>query len=476
MILLISYICLVCAVYVKNGYYNTSSIILLGVGIVLSYYLYYRRFKKLPQQPERNLITGTGFLKILIAAFFIMSVTRYSLPKVPYASAKIILILLFIAEAVLLVRLKKGNLFLLCGLVLSHNLIYSLSAGIPPIDVYHFISEGVNCILNLQNPYTHIYPQIYGPDKIAVLYGNLPDVTKGIAFQPYTPSALLLSIPGFILGDVRIINILAFSIIPIILYLIIRTAVPGMDDYKKRMLAVVPLFYPVQEYFLFNAWNDVLPCLFLVLFLYFHIRKYRFLSYVCLALMLGLKQYALFFALPLLLLLNFRDYKLYIAGMLFLLAPLAIFAFADTGALTNSLIVFHIKQPFREESLGLATLLYKNFGIRIFGTVPFFTIIALANAAFLFLKRHKNQKLPESVFSSYILFSLFLILSKQSFANYYFVLSVMMYSYAVIAIEVEDKDNEISVYYRSIGTALRSLVCGRNPKTAKSADSADSGS
>ena len=207
----VSYFCLVGALYAKNGYYNWLSLILLGVTVVLSYSYYYRYYLRPKARLEENPAwMKTGFVTLLLGILFIMSTARYFLPKIPSLSLKIVFIVLIVAEAVLIVRPKKGSLYLLCGLVLSHNIIYSLSLGPPPIDVYQFINEGARCILNLHNPYTHVYPQIYAGADIQLLYGNLPGISRGIAFQPYMPLSLLLSVPGALLGDVRIVNITAF--------------------------------------------------------------------------------------------------------------------------------------------------------------------------------------------------------------------------------------------------------------------------
>jgi hypothetical protein len=431
----VSYFCLVGALYAKNGYYNWLSLTLLGATVVLSYYYYYRYYLRPKAHPERNPAwMKTGFVTLFVVIVFIMSAARYFLPKIPSLSLKIAFILLLAAEVALILRPKKGSLYLLCLLVFSHNIIYSLSLGAPPIDVYQFINEGARCILNLHNPYTHVYPQIYAGADIQLLYGNLPGISHGIAFQPYMPLSLLLSVPGALLGDVRIVNIAAFAATPIFIYLIVREMLPETDDRIKRLLSAIPLFFPIQGHFLFQAWNDVFPGLFFVLFIYGIIRKLPLLSYASLAIMIGLKQYTAFFVLPLLFLLDFKDYKLYLAMLIFLAVPLAVFGIADMHALTNSLVVFHLHQPFRPESLSLASFLSKVFGVRIFNPGPYFTVLASANIAFLFLKKGKASDCAGAIFSSYILFSIFLLLSKQSFANYYYVLSIMLFSSLVMSL------------------------------------------
>jgi hypothetical protein len=432
----ISYFCIVGALYSGNGNYNALSLILLGIAIIVSYYYYFRIYitrRALKAGPAPW--TKTGWLTAIVAIVFIMSITRYFFPKIPSLSCKIIFILLIAAEAALIVRPKKGSLYLFCGLVFSHNLIYSLSLGPPPIDVYHFIDEGARCILNGQNPYTHLYPQVYPAEKIKEFYGALSGAADGIAFQPYMPLALLLSALGALLGDIRIVTIAAFALTPIVFYLILRESCPAMDDRKKRLLAMAPLCFPIQGHFLFQAWNDVLPGLFFTLFILFTLRKTPLLAYASLAVMIGLKQYTAFFVLPMLFLVNLRDYKLYLAMFLFLAVPLALFGFADAHGLVKGLVVFHLNQPFRPDSLSLAAFLYTIFNIRIFNPAPYFGILLSTNLAFLFLKKDKTSDYAGAVFSSYILFSLFLILSKQSFANYYYLLSVILYCFLVMRLK-----------------------------------------
>jgi hypothetical protein len=431
-----SYFCLVCALYPGNGNYNTLSLILLGIAIIVSYYYYVRVSMRRHAHPAEEPTTRakTVWLTIIVMILFIMSITRYILPKIPSLSCKVVFILLIAAEAALILRPKKGSLYLLCGLAFSHNLIYSLSLGPPPIDVYHFIDEGARCILNGQNPYKHLYPQIYPADKIKEFYGAISGIADGIAFQPYMPLVLLLSVPGVLLGDIRIVTIAAFSLIPIIFYLILRESCPEMGDHKKRLLSMAPLCFPLQGYFLFQSWNDVLPGLFFTLFILFTLRKMPLLAYASLAIMIGLKQYTAFFVLPMLFLVNFRDYKLYAAMFVFLAVPLVLFGISDVHGLITGLVIFHLNQPFRPDSLSLAVFLNNVFGIRVFNTVTYFVIILSANVAFLLFKNDKTSDYSGAVFSSYVLFSLFLLLSKQSFANYYYLLSVMLFCSSIMSI------------------------------------------
>jgi hypothetical protein len=433
----ISYICLIGALYINNGYYHPLSLVLLGAGIALSYYYYYRYYIKCSTSPaKRQVWTKTGLLTLFVISLFVLAIRRYHLSLMASPTCRIIVFVLFFVEAVLIARPGKGSLYVLCGLVFLHNLIYSLSCGVPPIDVYRFVNEGARCILNLGNPYTHLYPQIYAPGDIPLLYGShVSSGGGGIAFQPYMPMALFLSVPGAILGDIRIVTIAAFATIPIVLYGMVRAMNLSMGASQKRLLCAVPLFFPLQGHFLFQAWNDALPCLFFVLFVYCFLRKHRFLSYASLAMMIGLKQYTVFFVVPMLFLMNVKDYKLPMAMFLFLVAPLAVFAFVDSSALINSLIIFQVNQPFRPESLSLITAIYAVFGIKIVTTTLYFAINIAANVAFAFLQRKKRPDIPAAVFSSYVLFSLFLLLSKQSFLNYYFVLSTMLYCSIILSLK-----------------------------------------
>jgi hypothetical protein len=429
LILPASYCCLVAALYLENGFYNGRSLVLLGLATGLSYY-YYVRFALRRGRSQAACPAWTasnGLLLMVVAGFFILSAKRYSLDQMPFLSSRIALMLLFAAEAVFLVRSKKGDLYVLCGLVFLHNIVYSVSLGVPPIDVYHFIDQGARCILHLQNPYTHLYPQIYPAHEIGNLYGSLPAEAGGIPFQPYTPLVLLLSAPGALIGDIRIVTIAAFAATPIVIHRILRLHEPAMDARKANLIATAALFFPNQGYFLFHAWNDALPALFFALFLYCHLGKRRFLAYASLAVMIGLKQYTAFFVLPLLFLLDFKDRNPYLATLLFLAAPFAVFGFTGMHEMFGSVVLFILQLPFRPESLNLVALLANEFNVRLFSPLPYFATILSANALFLLLKRDKRADLAGAALSSFVLFSLFLLLSKQAFANYYYFLSVMLF-------------------------------------------------
>jgi hypothetical protein len=105
--------------------------------------------------------------------------------------------------------------FLMAHTVMTVALLRSSPAQ---IDVQVYLHDGVIRLLHGQNPYTMTIPNIYQSPFTEMFYG--PDlVVQGrvpVGF-PYLPVALLLSIPGYVLGDVRYSQLIAMLVTVLVL-------------------------------------------------------------------------------------------------------------------------------------------------------------------------------------------------------------------------------------------------------------------
>ena len=152
-------------------------------------------------------------------------------------------------------------LFVLVHAVMTVALLRSSPAH---IDVEIYLRDGSAALLHGHNPYTMTIPNIYPPRLAELFYGPGTVINGRVEFGfPYLPLALLVAIPGHILGDVRYSQLIAMMVTAL--------ALRGLaTDRVGRAAAVLGVASFSAPLVLLGAWTEptsvaLLACLVLAL-------------------------------------------------------------------------------------------------------------------------------------------------------------------------------------------------------------------
>jgi hypothetical protein len=279
-------------------------------------------------------------------------------------------------------------------------------------DVYMFVSEGSKALLSGENPYSHTYPNVYTPEESARYYGAGVVLGDHLAYGfPYLPASLLMAMPGYLVGDVRLAGFFAIAVIAAALA-IMRRGVAG------RAVAVTLLCGPTTVMVALSSWTELGQIALIAAALLAFSRRRLFLAAVLLGWVFATKQYAVVTIPALLLLRNhfrWRHWSVLLASFLLVILPFWLTAPED---FTRSVVDFHLAQPFRSESTSVLVLLVKTVGWPppwTYGVLPL--VCGFAAATLLAWRLQPGAK--AFAFTTAVSLSFTILMSKQAFPNYW---------------------------------------------------------
>jgi len=295
----------------------------------------------------------------------------------------------------------------------------------PWIDVYVFQRESLSVLLSGENPYAGTLPNIYGPFT-SYYPRELISGSRVLIGYPYPPASLLLSAPGYWLGDVRYMSLLAMSAAAAL----IGYARPGRISFAAAALL---LFTPRGFFVLEQSWTEPYAVLAVAIVVFFALRAPRALPYAV-GFLLSIKQY-LVLGIPLLLILlprpwSWRSSLAWLGKAAILpVATILPFFLWDPEAFIRSVVSFQVLQPFRSDALSFLAFWARDGG-GVQAAWPGF--VALVPAFFLALFR--VPRTPAGFAASLALtFFVFFAFNKQAFCNYYyFIIGSLLCAVAVM--------------------------------------------
>ena len=304
-------------------------------------------------------------------------------------------------------------LFLLAHAVMTVALLRSTPAD---IDVAVFLRDGAVAVLHDHNPYSLTFANIYPQPLADLFYGRGVVIDGRITFGfPYLPVSLLVAIPGQLLGDVRYSQLIAMLVTALVLR---RLA----TDRVGRAAAVLGVSAPAAIPMLTGAWTEptlvaLLACLVLAL----ERHRHAFVA-VLLGLFLVSKQYVVI-AIPVIWLIRqWLTRRVIFVGLGVATAVTLPFVLVGPAPFWKAIVEYQLIQPFRSDSLSLLVSSVNTFGWPppwTYGVLPFvgggLTALAVALRA---------PRTP-AAFAAGVGLTLLvtILLSKQAFMNYYFIVS-----------------------------------------------------
>jgi hypothetical protein len=284
------------------------------------------------------------------------------------------------------------------------------------IDVAIFLRDGTVGVLHGHNPYAMTFPDMFTPKQTAQFYGKGVVTNGRVTFGfPYLPIALLVAIPGQLLGDVRYTQLIAMVVTAVILY---RLA----SDRVGRAAAVLGVAAPAAIPVLTGAWTEptlvaLLACLVLAL----ERRRSAFVA-VLLGLFLASKQYVVV-VIPLLWLIRqWLTRRVILLGLGLAAAVTLPFFLVDPAAFWKAIVQYQLIQPFRPDSTSLLV-----FSVKTFGWPPPWTygVLPLLGGGLTALALAVRAPRTPAAFAAGVGLTMLvtILLSKQAFMNYYFLVS-----------------------------------------------------
>jgi hypothetical protein len=284
------------------------------------------------------------------------------------------------------------------------------------IDVRVFLHDGAAALLDGHNPYSMTFPNIYPPRLTELFYGPGVIVDGRMIYGfPYPPVSLLFAAFGKLLGDVRYSQLIAMLVTTLALRRLAR-------DQVGRAAAVLGVTAPAAIIILSGAWTEptlvaLLACLVLALE-----RRRHALIAVFLGLFLVSKQYVVV-VLPIIWLIRQAlSRRVIFIGLGVATALTLPFFLADPPSFWRAIVEFQLVQPFRSDSLSLLVS-----SVNTFGWPPPWTyaVLPLAGGGLTAIALALRAPRTPAAFAAGVGLTLLvtILLSKQAFMNYYFLVS-----------------------------------------------------
>jgi len=286
----------------------------------------------------------------------------------------------------------------------------------PPVDVCVFQQNACRALLHGVNPYSIDFPNLYS--NPAKMYDPTVVVNGRLLFgYPYPPLSLLLTAPGYLLGDFRLANLAAMTLAG----MLITFSRPGRTASAAGSLF---LFTPRTFFVLEAGFTEPIVVMLFAAVIFAACRNWR-----CLPLLFGLflasKQY-LILAAPLGLILFRSDNNeglltksqflrnWLVAGVIVVVVtlPLAVW---DCGAFLHSVVFLQIHQPVRSDSLSYLPALTARMPWRGLLLLPFVLTLAVI---VLVLRRFPKSPAAFAAATA-CTFMVFFATNKQAFCGYY---------------------------------------------------------
>jgi hypothetical protein len=287
----------------------------------------------------------------------------------------------------------------------------------PRIDVWELHQQGARALLSGL--------PVYGGALHAV---DSHSFARTIDAYAYPPLNLLLTTAAYALtGETRHAQLVCVVLGAFLFWRAARRRVEPGNPLPELLVACL-VFHPRALFTLEQAWGEPLALPFLGAFVYFLGEGRRTAAAVALGLLCATKQHFVLY-LPFALLLpgvGWRGVALAVGTAVATFVPFLVWS---PGGLWTDLVVHHLTNPFRADSLSL-TAWFHHQGVRLPGWLGFAGVVAVW--ALTLRSRHR----PEAVLlGSALAFGVFFFLGRQAFCNYYYQVGATVLAAAIVSLK-----------------------------------------
>jgi len=295
-------------------------------------------------------------------------------------------------------------------------------------DVQVLLEDGIDAALAGTSPYGITVPNLFNEVDTERFYG--PGVVENgrVMFgYPYLPAPLLLDIPAHLLGEVRWMHLVAIVGAGAVAWHL-------TSDALGRACAVLVVVNPLSTTVLMAYWVEPVLVFLMALSVWGVARGHRWTG-VALGLFFASKQYAISYVPALWSVARSSGWRTVWTAVAVGGVVVGAFVVWDPGAFVHSVIEFHLKQPFRPDSISLLPGLDDLVGPLPEWLLAASPLVGLVVSILVALR----SKPGSTAFALGVGLSLLVtvLLSKQAHLNYYFPIGVALLL-AVITWERDD--------------------------------------
>lgn len=357
--------------------------------------------------PSRTAASGRMWWGVA-AVFLAAAGFRY----VQYLSPTPAMLLIgLLVAAVAVVSLTRLAVCRVVGGVVSAASVAALTTlgwswGHASIDVFSALRVAANSLLSAHNPYTPTFP---------ASVQTAPNLfTDQLIHFCYLPGAVLLAAPGQLVGDVRVVGIVASLTLVAFAVRLAMTSSRNQDQVFQVLALCVAM--PLTVAMLQNAWLDMYSVAGFAgwLTLRHHHRRW---AIVCLVVALGVKPTLLLALIPFWLSSRRvrQETTAAVAGTAVVILPFA--AITGFHAFYQDVVNVYATLGFRYDGLTLSAWWYGITG----NLIPVAFTLVVAALATWFALRRRPVDISQALIAGAFLTTAAFLLGKQAFLNYYFI-------------------------------------------------------
>lgn len=411
----LGFVLITAAQVISYGRFQPHALILITLGIAAVFWgIFIQAERERNVFPKRQVLV-MGAAAVLLPALVHNPLT-YSNSIIWLVGLRlgVIIAILLLATYVLLPlesyrSLAGARFVILLLLAVAARIAVPFASPFPGEDVWVVQQEGAAALLAGQDPYSVSYTQIFSPEFYKYL-----GYTSGFHYSPLTLAAIT---PAYaLLDDIRWAYILCELFVLAAVYLIIRHSnhIPERSD--RELVLWLWGLNPVALLIIEHSWSEPLGAALLALFVLAALQGRKWLPAAALALFFSFKQYTLVFF-PLLLFLPQA------VPLLICFAAVNVISYAPWLVIGIEGLLASLTEPWRAnprpDALSYAALWMNARHLPFPGWI---TAASLLGGIHLSLR-----KIPRSLrgmmIALFIVHSLLFLTAKQSFCNYYYLLS-----------------------------------------------------
>ncbi len=280
----------------------------------------------------------------------------------------------------------------------------ALTWGASGIDVFAAVTGATGALLHGHNPYTPLF------------FFHPPRTFEHFVYGPAVP---VLAAPGYLLGDVRTMSIVAIAATIAGLWYLARQGSLRADAHRVAAVAVACPFWAGM---VVKSWVDVYMLAGFVWWLALR-RDHRRWAVAALVVALCVKPTALIPLVPFFLWSRRARREITVAVAAAILVELPFALLTGPPTFLYATIGYQLVTPFRVDSLNIAALLFRHGGIHLPVLLP---VGAVVLGALLIAWRGRPRVEGELALQAALLTAAAWLLAKQAFFDYWFDCAVLL--------------------------------------------------
>jgi hypothetical protein len=304
-------------------------------------------------------------------------------------------------------RVARAIAFALAGCSVLTGILSNMTWGVAGIDVFQFQQEASQALLHGQNPYS---PVVRSPEIVA------PGIYTHLQLHfPYGPILPVLEAPFRVIGDIRVLHIVAALITSVAALVLARRA--GTLDRS----ACVVMAFPLSIGMVLFSWVDVITMAGLAVWIV-TFRSHPKLATFALALALGAKPTTLIALVPVFFWSTRARRQVIIAAVV---AAIFVLPFALITGLSQfyyNVLGVQLEVLPRPDALTVNAFLNEFHA----PTLPFAGSLLVVTAATVLVLRRRPNSYGELLTATAILVTVSFLVAKWAFFNYYYIPAVLL--------------------------------------------------